>query len=220
MKNFFSKNFLIGLATGAVLSVASVSAAANLPSISNFTSGSVLRAVDLQQIVQAVSDLYASIRVGPDGNAYVGVSGSQNYVQLNGKDPNVGIELRSGSNGGTPYIDFSNDGSVDFDGRLILLGNDILSVEKATLKTNKLQIGNKWILSGVGDVHSNDDWLRLFKADGSGYYGGLAADRLWSGSATYLNNLQNFTDNAAAKAAGAGNGQIYRTGDVVKVVHD
>jgi len=38
----------------------------------------------------------------------------------------------------------------------------------------------------VGDKHGNDDWLRLFNKDGTGYYGGLAAGRLWSGGATYL----------------------------------
>eukprot|EP00798_Chlamydomonas_sp_ICE-L_P005629 gene5629-biopygen2676 len=51
---------------------------------------------------------------------------------------------------------------------------------------NSIKLGNKWSLSGVGDKHGNDDWLRLFNKDGTGYYGGLAAGRLWSGGATTL----------------------------------
>eukprot|EP00798_Chlamydomonas_sp_ICE-L_P005894 gene5894-biopygen13231 len=50
-----------------------------------------------------------------------------------------------------------------------------------------IKLGDKWTLSGVGDKHGNDDWLRLFNKDGTGYYGGLAAGRLWSGGATHLN---------------------------------
>ena len=53
-----------------------------------------------------------------------------------------------------------------------------------TSKTQRLQLGEKWLLSGVGDVYANDDWLRLFNTAGSGYYGGLAAGRLWSSNGT------------------------------------
>jgi hypothetical protein len=47
-------------------------------------------------------------------------------------------------------------------------------------KTQKLQLGDKWLLSGVGDTAANDDWLRLFNPANSGYFGGLAAGKLWS----------------------------------------
>jgi Chaperone of endosialidase len=53
-----------------------------------------------------------------------------------------------------------------------------------TTQTQRLQLGAKWLLSGVGDAHGNDDWLRLFNAAGSNYYGGLAAGRLWSSNGT------------------------------------
>lgn len=43
-------------------------------------------------------------------------------------DNNIGVEMRSGSSGGTPYIDFSNDASSDYDFRIIMGGNDDLSV--------------------------------------------------------------------------------------------
>jgi len=63
--------------------------------------------------------------------------------------------------------------------------------------TPKLQLGNKWVLSGVAGTDGlNDSWLRLLGPDGK-YYGGLAADKLWvsgaynSDVATALNDLNN-----------------------------
>ena len=56
-------------------------------------------------------------------------------IQLTGSDAagNVGIELTG--NGKTPYIDFQNDiTGTDFDARIVLRGNDTLSVEGADLK--------------------------------------------------------------------------------------
>lgn len=44
----------------------------------------------------------------------------------------------------------------------------------------KVQLGEKFLLSGVGDAHGNDDWLRVFNKDGTGYYGGVAASKLWT----------------------------------------
>lgn len=57
---------------------------------------------------------------------------------------------------------------------------DNLEVTEYT-KSNKYRIGDRWVLSGVGDAHGNDDWLRLFGSDEKGYHGGLAAGKLWSG---------------------------------------
>jgi len=54
-----------------------------------------------------------------------------------------------------------------------------------TTKTSKLRLADKWLLSGDGDAGINDDWLRLFKADGTNaYYGGFAANKLWSNGGT------------------------------------
>lgn len=55
-----------------------------------------------------------------------------------------------------------------------------------TNKTDKLQLGDKFLLSGVGDAHANDDWLRVFDKDNKGYYGGIAANKLWAGTNMYL----------------------------------
>jgi hypothetical protein len=54
----------------------------------------------------------------------------------------------------------------------------------------KLQLGNKWLLSGAGDAHANDDWLRLFNIQGTGYFGGFAAEKLYSGTTTFTQKLQ------------------------------
>ncbi len=57
-----------------------------------------------------------------------------------------------------------------------------------TAKVNKIQLGNKWLLSGVGDAYGNDDWLRLFRADGTAnYYGWIAMDKLWTSTAFHAN---------------------------------
>jgi hypothetical protein len=62
---------------------------------------------------------------------------------------------------------------------------------------NHIKLGNKWSLSGVGDKDGNDDWLRLFNKDGTGYYGGLAAGKLLSGGVTHLNG-PTYTKNITA----------------------
>ncbi|MBN2542984.1 hypothetical protein JXI42_08990 [bacterium] len=55
-------------------------------------------------------------------------------VTINGETGNPSIELRDTDGSGlTPFIDFSNDGSVDFDARLILTGNDYLAIEGANV---------------------------------------------------------------------------------------
>jgi len=46
---------------------------------------------------------------------------------------NPGIELRS-TNAGTPTIDFSNDGAIDYDARMILSSDDLLTVLGAVLR--------------------------------------------------------------------------------------
>ena len=51
---------------------------------------------------------------------------------------------------------------------------------KYQIKGTKVKVGEKWTMSGVGDAHGNDDWLRLFGTDEKGYYGGFAAGRLWT----------------------------------------
>jgi hypothetical protein len=47
------------------------------------------------------------------------------------------------------------------------------------LKTNTLTLGDKFRMSGVGDVQGNDDWLRLLDKDNKDYYGGMAIGKLY-----------------------------------------
>jgi hypothetical protein len=60
--------------------------------------------------------------------------------------------------------------------------NGLLQVIGDTrLITPRLQLGAKWLLSGVGDAHApNDTWLRLFDINNTGYFGGFATGRLWA----------------------------------------
>jgi hypothetical protein len=44
----------------------------------------------------------------------------------------------------------------------------------------KLQLGNKWLLSGDRDWAADDDWLRLANTQVGDYWGGFAAGRLYS----------------------------------------
>ncbi len=70
----------------------------------------------------------AKLDVVGDVTVRTGV-GSNNILWLRGTDANIGLELRSGSSGGTPYLDFANDASVDYDARLRLVGDGRLQFE-------------------------------------------------------------------------------------------
>jgi hypothetical protein len=76
-----------------------------------------------------------SVGVGttsPSGLFDVSVPGTLNRFYV-GNDNNVGVELRSGTTLGLPYIDFSNDNASDYDGRIILTGDNYLFVDGANL---------------------------------------------------------------------------------------
>jgi hypothetical protein len=45
------------------------------------------------------------------------------------------------------------------------------------LKTDVLRLGNKWTLSGVGEVQGDDEWLRLLNTSSDEYWGGFAAGK-------------------------------------------
>jgi hypothetical protein len=60
----------------------------------------------------------------------------------------------------------------------------------ARLYVNKVQLGNKFLLSGVGDFTANDSWLRMMGVDEKGYYGGFAAGAFWSGSSYATSDIK------------------------------
>lgn len=59
---------------------------------------------------------------------------------------------------------------------------------KDIAKVDKLRLGDKFLLSAIGDAHANDDWLRMFDKDGKGYSGGIAMGKLWVGGPAYFTN--------------------------------
>ena len=88
-------------------------------------------------------------------------------------------ELNAGSDGIVQMV--IKDGNV---GIGTSLPTEKLTVS-GTLKTQKLQLGDKFLLSGDGDGEANDDWLRLKNpARPADYYGGLAAEKLWTRGGT------------------------------------
>jgi hypothetical protein len=66
----------------------------------------------------------------PSSIFQVNMTGTNNLFRID-NDNNIGIELRSETTGGTPFIDFANDGSSDYDARIILSGDDDIKVTGA-----------------------------------------------------------------------------------------
>jgi hypothetical protein len=65
--------------------------------------------------------------------------------------------------------------------------NDISQIVKTqNVQTGAVNLGSKFLLSGVGDSIGNDEWLRLMDKDGRKYFGGLSADKLQANEAATL----------------------------------
>ena len=79
--------------------------------------------------VQGASGGTISSTVAVAGDVLVGAAGPDDLLYLNGTDPNIALELRSGTFGGDPYIDFTNDASSDYDARIQLLGDAGLKID-------------------------------------------------------------------------------------------
>ena len=111
----------------------------------------------------------------PDSALHVVGGGSDNTpnkqgIQLTGSDVagNVGIELTG--DGKIPYIDFQNDiDNTDFDARIILRGNDTLSIEGADLEVS----GD---LSTTGTIECANCILGFYKIEKSFTGTGIATD--------------------------------------------
>jgi hypothetical protein len=69
------------------------------------------------------------------------------------------LELVTG--GGTPYLDFSNDNTADFDARIILLDDNVLAVDGATLRVPVLQITGGADLAEPFKVMAADESERI-----------------------------------------------------------
>lgn len=60
--------------------------------------------------------------------------------------------------------------------------------------TGSINLGKKFKLSGVGDGHADDDWLRVMNEAGKDYYGGVAMNKLWVGNAAWMNENVHMMD--------------------------
>lgn len=103
------------------------------------------------------------------------------FDQLSGKTVKVGgIVL---SNKGKKHD--NNDWLHVYRGDKVTYGGVALRRLWATsANANVVTLGKKWRLSAIGDnKFKNDDWLRLMNTKGTGYYGGLAAKKLWTAKA-------------------------------------
>jgi Chaperone of endosialidase len=168
-------------------SVTNAKLAQDLASLSKMTGGRMVISADNVGI-GTTSNPQNRLHVGP-GRSSIVQTRVNAVVASNTPDAGIAIAQNSGVNvllqasgaGGYlgttsnhPLIFRTNDldrMSVDTKGKVTVTG---------IAQTQKLQLGNKWLLSGEGDAHANDDWLRLFNTQGTGYFGGLAAGKLWS----------------------------------------
>jgi Chaperone of endosialidase len=125
----------------------------------------------------------------PDGDCILDVGARMKVKQ--GESASAGIWFAQRGADHSAFVGMADDSRIGFwghgagwgltmskdDGSVTLAG--ALSVGGIT-KINKLQLGSKWLLSGEGDAHGNDEWLRLFNIQGTDYFGGFAAGKLWS----------------------------------------
>jgi hypothetical protein len=95
------------------------------------------------------------------------VSDANDWMRIVGSDKN-GVALYNG-------LSVRDNGGVNV--------GDWGRVPQGVTRSHKFKIGDKWTLSGVGDAHGNDDWLRVFGGDEKGYHGGIAMNKLWVGTA-------------------------------------
>ena len=79
-------------------------------------------------VTNPTEKLHVNGNILSNDGLYSNRDGEKVLINQGGNNPR--IELRdSDSDGGNPYIDFSNDNSVDYDARIALRGNDVLSID-------------------------------------------------------------------------------------------
>ncbi|MCI0406910.1 MAG: tail fiber domain-containing protein, partial [candidate division Zixibacteria bacterium] len=108
-----------------------------------------------------------SSSVAVAGDVLVGAAGQDDLLYLNGTDPNIALELRSGTFGGNPFIDFANDAVSDYDARIQLLGDAGLKIDVPStlaIPTGKVGIGTTTPGSLPGILQNS----RLEVADANG----------------------------------------------------
>ena len=83
-------------------------------------------------------------------------------------------------------------------------GNDIMNLDDKVnvdhAKINKLQLGDKYVISGVGDAYGDDKWMRLLDPEGKDFKGGMAMGDLYVRDNAYLTGNTYITGSAATAA--------------------
>lgn len=83
-------------------------------------------------------------------------------------------------------------------------GNDIMTLDDKMnvdhAKINKLQLGDKYILSGVGDAYGDDNWMRLLDPEGKDFKGGIAMSDLYVRDNAFLTGNTYITGSAATES--------------------
>ena len=161
----------------------------------------------------SLSKVSSQIMAARDGKIGIGIAAPRSKLEVTGDwtDERGALEL----SGHKPTIRFTGGADLADRSWIIHLGGNgpgdlefykkspsdphwmfrMSLTESGIAKIPKLQLGNKWLLSGEGDAHGNDDWLRLFNTQNTGYFGGLAAGRLWSiGGIVHGSDLRLKTD--------------------------
>jgi len=60
-----------------------------------------------------------------------------------------------------------------------------------SLKVNSINLGDKWLLTATKDGSASDEWLRLINPQKKNeYYGGFAADKLWTNNLIKASDLR------------------------------
>lgn len=70
---------------------------------------------------------------------------------------------------------------------------NIKAQDADNLRVNKINLGDKWQLSGTDE---KDSWLKFYDKEGKDFYGGIAAANTWSRDNSFMNQAHMNTANA------------------------
>jgi len=115
------------------------------------------------------------MRIKGTGNVGIGTNVPQNQLHVANTPGGGAVGLGNGihiggdaggnphiemvGNGWSPYIDLSNDNAADFDARIILSGNDALSIEGANVGVGRTPAANRLEVDGDASKTTAGDWL-------------------------------------------------------------
>jgi hypothetical protein len=107
--------------------------------------------------------------INPVGKLEVNMGNNNNFFRVNDTENNIGVELRSGTTGGTPYIDFSNDPTTDYHARIIMTGTDYIAVQGANLGIGTTTPGAKLSFNNVDDGTNGADGITWYNPSPGDY---------------------------------------------------